>query len=274
MSADNDDFEDRVKYLEREKLKLREENDRYRRQLGGRSGSDSALQSQLETLQNEFKNAIEENRELKRKMQDQGGFHSLSSIGEESRSRYTRNGTNQSTLLQLRAEFEETIDSLNDEKRELIMKNSAAITDVQKAEKRAWLVEKDNSILKQDLTSLKLSNQRLKNTLSNIQENSSTGVSSFNRKISASEESIIPKPPTPEVGLHYDDVSSVGMGSGSYDSQNSRKSRDNGILGTNHGYTNRSVNHMNYGLTSPDQDTKRFVQSTTLHTPYQNGPMR
>eukprot|EP00536_Pseudo-nitzschia_multiseries_P001423 jgi/Psemu1/300765/fgenesh1_kg.18_\ len=160
LSTDVDEFEDRVKLLEREKFKLREENDRYRRQLGGRSGSDTALQSQVETLQNEFKNAIEENRELKRKLQGQD--RSLHSIGDDSRSTpYSRTRGNQSTLLQLRAEYEETIESLNDEKRELIMKNSAAITDVQKAEKRAWVVEQDNAILKQDVTSLKLANERL-----------------------------------------------------------------------------------------------------------------
>jgi len=256
LSADNNDFEDRVKYLGREKLKLREENDRYRRQLGGRSGSDSALNSQLETLQNEFKNAIDENRELKRKMQGQE-FRSLSSVGEESSSRhYTRNRPNQSTLLQLRSEYEETIESLNDEKRELIMKNSAAITDVQKAEKRAWLVEQDYSIQKQDLTSLKLSNERLENMLASRQENASPGHASFTQNLSASEDSAISKPPITEMASQFDDASY------------------NGILGTNQGFTNRNGAHMNYGLTSPDQDTKRFVQSTTLHSPYRNRPTR
>ena len=272
LSADNNDFEDRVKYLEREKLKLREENDRYRRQLGGRSGADSALSNQLETLQSEFKNAIDENRELKRKLQGQG-FSSLSSVGEESSSRpYTRNRANQSTLLQLRSEYEETIESLNDEKRELIMKNSAAITDVQKAEKRAWLVEQDNSILKQDLTSLKLSNERLENMLASFhQEHGITGHSSFTQNMHSSDDCEIPKPPTPEMISRFDDASSIGMAS--YQSQR-RKSRDSGILGTNQGFTNRSGTHSNYGLTSPDLDTKRFVQSTTLHDPYRNQSLR
>jgi chromosome segregation ATPase len=256
LSADNNDFEDRVKYLGREKLKLREENDRYRRQLGGRSGSDSALNSQLETLQNEFKNAIDENRELKRKMQGQE-FRSLSSVGEESSSRhYTRNRPNQSTLLQLRSEYEETIESLNDEKRELIMKNSAAITDVQKAEKRAWLIEQDYSVLKQDLTSLKLSNERLENMLASRQENASPGHASFTQNLSAFEDSAIPKPPIPEMASQFDDASS------------------NGILGTNQGFTNRNDAHMNYGSTSPDQDSKRFVQSTALHSPYRSRSTR
>ena len=266
LSADNNDFDDRVKYLEREKFKLREENDRYRRQLGGRSGSDSALQSQLETLQNEFKSAVDENRELKRKLQERD-FRSLSSIGEESSSRtYTRSRANQSTMLQLRAEYEETIEALNDEKRELIMKNSASITDVQKAEKRAWLVEQDNSILKQDLTSLRLTKERLENALSSIrQKNSSVEHASFDENFSVSEDSGIPKPPTPEVSAQFEDGSSIRMAS--YESQR-RRSRDFSILGTNQGFTNRSSSQTNYGLTSPDQDTKRFVQSTksTAHS--------
>jgi len=266
LSTDNNEFEDRVKHLERESFKLREENDRYRRQLGGRSGSDSALQSQLETLQNEFKNAIDENRELKRKLQGHD-LRSLHSIGEDSRSTpYTRNRGNQSTLLQLRAEYEETIESLNDEKRELIMKNSAAITDVQKAEKRAWLVEQDNAILKQDVTSLKLSNERLESVLVDTQQNNSVADhTSFSQNdISAFEENIIPKPPTPEVHSQFDDSARTSYGS------QRRRSRDNSILGMNQGYANGTDRNMSYDLAKPDYDTKRSVQSTTSHSPFRN----
>ena len=143
------------------------------------------------------------------------------------------------------------------------MKNSAAITDVQKAEKRAWLVEQENSILKQDLTSLRLTKERLENALA------SPGHASLTQNMSASEDFGIPKPPTPEMASQSDDASSVGMSS--YESQR-RKSRETGILGTNQTFTNRGGAHTNYGLTSPD--TKRFVQSTTLHTPYRNWPTR
>jgi chromosome segregation ATPase len=197
LSSDNNDFEERVQHLERERSKLREENDRYRRQLGGRSGSDSVLEAQLETLQVEFKSALEENRELKRKLKGQGQSI-LPSIGEDNSTRgYMRNGSNQSTLTQLRTEYEETIDSLNGEKRELVMKNSAAITDVQKAEKRAWLVEQENAKLKQDLTSLKLSNERLENMLSNVNEGleHDANVSSMSN-VSISDFTAIPLPPS------------------------------------------------------------------------------
>lgn len=197
LSSDNSDFEERVQHLERERSKLREENDRYRRQLGGRSGSDSVLESQLETLQVEFKSALEENHELKRKLKGQGQSI-LPPIGEDNSTRgYLRNGPNQSTLTQLRTEYEETIDSLNSEKRELVMKNSAAITDVQKAEKRAWLVEQENTKLKQELTSLKLSNERLENTLSNLREEAEHACNvSSSSNVSMSEMYPIPLPPS------------------------------------------------------------------------------
>jgi hypothetical protein len=48
------------------------------------------------------------------------------------------------------------LDALNDEKRELIMKNTAAASDVQKAEQRAWEREQENGRLKSEITSLQL----------------------------------------------------------------------------------------------------------------------
>jgi len=246
LSTDCDEFEDRIKLLEREKFKLREENDRYRRRLGGRSGSDTALQSQVETLQNEFKNAIDENRELKRKLQGHD-MQSLHSVGEDSISTpYSRTRGNQSTLLQLRAEYDETIESLNDEKRELIMKNSAAITDVQKAEKRAWMTEQDNAILKQDVTSLKLANQRLENMLADFQQDHSisaqTSLTQHNMTFSE-DNSVISKPPTPEVGI---------------------QSRDSGVPGSTKGYNGNT----SYSLTSPDYDKRRSTEHASYHSPY------
>lgn len=174
LSSDSDELESRVKSLEREKFKLVEENDRYRRQLGGRGGPDSKLQSQLELLQKEFKSAMEEARELRRKLREKedglsGGLHSLDAIDENSDPIYSRGAVNQSTLVQLRTEYEETIEALNDEKRELVMKNSAAATDVQKAEKRAWESEQENSQLKQQLTSLQLQVERLEQTLMDME---------------------------------------------------------------------------------------------------------
>jgi len=267
LSADNNDYEDRIKLLERERFKLKEENDRYRRQIGGRS--DSAIQNQLDLLQNEFQNAVDENRELRRKVQGQD-YRSLPSIGEESHTRrYTRNQANQSTLLQLRAEYEETIESLKDEKRELIMKNSAAITDVQKAEKRAWEIDRENAKLKQNLTSLKLSKERMENLLKEgggsvtelIDQNSS------NHDMSVSDDIVIPKPPSP-----VENSSSSKTPS----SQKNDVSRNISVLESNQVYTNNNDidKRSNYSLTSPDHDVKCFVQKTTFHTPYRTRSLR
>lgn len=157
LLADLDDYEDKIKSLERERSKLKEENERYRHQIGGRS--DSALQSQLELLQNEFQDVVDENRKLRRNMH--GQTESLPPMGEQKRTRpYTRDRANQSTLSAMREDYEETINSLTDEKRELIMKHSAALAHVQKAEKRAWEVDQENAKLKQDITSLRLALER------------------------------------------------------------------------------------------------------------------
>ena len=258
LSADNNDYEDRVKILERERFKLNNENDRYRRQIGGRS--DSAIQSQLDLLQTEFQNIVDENRELRRKMHGQG-CPSLSSISEEGQTRpYTRNRANQSTLLQLRAEYEESIESLNDEKRELIMKNSAAITDVQKAEKRAWETDQENAKLKQSLTSLKLSNERMETHLKEGGGNVADHNSSFH-DMSVSDDFPIPKPPP-----SFEDELPSEIRS----SQKNNRSRNISVLESNQAYTNTALDSRssNYGLTSPD------VQKTTLHTPYRNRPER
>mmetsp|Transcript_13449 Transcript_13449/g.21674 ORF Transcript_13449/g.21674 Transcript_13449/m.21674 type:complete len:358 (-) Transcript_13449:377-1450(-) len=249
LSSDNDEFEEKVTLLEREISKLREENDRYRRQLGGRSGSDSVLKNQIETLQKEFKSAVDENRELKRKLQSQGQS-TLDSIGEDGNSGlYGRTRANQSTLVQLRAEYEETIESLNSEKRELIMKNSAAITDVQKAEKRAWLMEQENSELKQNLTSLKLSNERLENLLSSVQEDTEerTGhhTSMYSNMSTISDLSPVPRPPSAEEASHC--------------SEEGDRYTAKQILSTNQDYSNKTTftpaGNPPGGFVSPGKDT-------------------
>lgn len=164
LTRDGDDFQEKVKTLEREKFKLQEDNDRYRRQLGGSYGADGKSKAQLETLQREYNAMLEENRNLKKQTRH-GGVNSLGSIGEfdmneEESHGYSRGGVNRTTLSQMRQEYEEQLESLNDEKRELIMKNSAASTDVQKAEQRAWEREQEVAKLKEDITSLKLAQQR------------------------------------------------------------------------------------------------------------------
>lgn len=177
LSQSNDSKDEIIEVLEREKVKLREENDRFRRQLGGRFGADGKVQNQLETLQKEFNAILDENRSLKKEIEKNAdprgsGLSIISELceaGSGQRS-YTRGGVNGSTLSQLRKEYEETIETLTDEKRELIMRNSAAITDVQKAEQRAWESDKQVAKLKEELTSVKLALQRLEQYSGNSHE--------------------------------------------------------------------------------------------------------
>jgi len=160
-----DEYLDQIKTLEREKYKLSEENEQYRRQLGGRYGADGKYQSQLEKLQKEYNAVVEENRNLKKQVSGRGDLL-LGSISEasgetEEDQTYRRGGAvDRRALTQLRNEYEERIEALNDEKRDLIMKNASAATDVHKAEKRAWEREDEIAKLKHENTSLKLMLQR------------------------------------------------------------------------------------------------------------------
>lgn len=164
LTTENDEAQEALKTIEREKHKVLEENDRFRRQLGGRYGADGKTQHQLETLQREFNFILDENRELKKSVVKRGTGESLTAIPEDyfesSEGKPYGGGVSGATLSQLREEYEEQIQALNDEKRELVMRNSAAITDVQKAEQRSWELEKELAQIKNELTSTKLAVQR------------------------------------------------------------------------------------------------------------------
>jgi chromosome segregation ATPase len=153
---------DVIKALDREKFKLTEENEQYRRQLGGRYGADGQIQSQLEKLQKEYKVIVEENRSLKKQIQNGNAVGTiLESVDEAHDHSYRRgSGVDRRALTQLQRDFEERIDVLNNEKRDLIMKMSSQSTDVHKAEKRAWECEEEISRLKAENTSLKLRLER------------------------------------------------------------------------------------------------------------------
>lgn len=168
LTTESDDLEGQIEALSRESSKLREENDRYRRQLGGRFGAESNAQNEM--LRKELKSACDEIRELKR----QKGASLPSRTGNgpgETKQIHHRDLASQSTISQLRIEYEETIEALNDEKRELVMRNAAAITDVQKAEMRAWETDKENSALKEELVSLRLQVERLGKIVLEDQQN-------------------------------------------------------------------------------------------------------
>ena len=160
---ESEEYLDRIKYLDREKFKLHEENEQYRRQLGGRYGSEGHIQSQLEKLQNEYNAIVEENRNIKRQQsQALSNLEPIMESGEDGGSRSYRRGggVDRRALTQLQKEYEERIDSLNSEKRDLIMKMSSQSTDVHRAEKRAWEAEEAIMKLKAENTSLQLKLQR------------------------------------------------------------------------------------------------------------------
>ena len=167
-----EDLQEKLKKIEREKMTLQGDNDRYRRQLGCQFGSGSGIQMQFDTLQQEFNEMLEENKVLKRKLAEGGAspfevgvhLHSQPEKADLASSRqYIGSGGTRdtSTISHLRAEYEDTIQTLQDEKRELVMKNSAAISDAQKADQRSWELEEELNKVKNELTSTKLSLQRM-----------------------------------------------------------------------------------------------------------------
>lgn len=169
LTSEVDDTQERLSMLQREFRRVQEENDLYRRQVGGRFGVDSKLHAQFENLQKEYNTLLEENRQLKQ--QNRHNDHDpLGGIMEDAPfdTAYHGRGTHsRSTVVQVRREYEEAISALNDEKRELLMKHSAAVADVEKAEKRSWEREQENEKLKAELTSLKLALQRAELTSEN-----------------------------------------------------------------------------------------------------------
>eukprot|EP00553_Chaetoceros_curvisetus_P000986 CAMPEP_0204630676 /NCGR_PEP_ID=MMETSP0717-20131115/20958_1 /ASSEMBLY_ACC=CAM_ASM_000666 /TAXON_ID=230516 /ORGANISM="Chaetoceros curvisetus" /LENGTH=234 /DNA_ID=CAMNT_0051648001 /DNA_START=30 /DNA_END=734 /DNA_ORIENTATION=+ len=71
-----------------------------------------------------------------------------------------------SSLSQLRAEYEEKFEEISDEKRELIMKNSALITEEKKAQQRIWGLDVEVRKLNQDKATLQLELERVRHEYS------------------------------------------------------------------------------------------------------------
>lgn len=159
-TRDLEEQQGQTKRLEREKFKLSQENEQFRRKLGGQYGSSGEVQSQLAKLRKEFNAVVEENRTLKKQARES----SLDCIAEESdksKSYRNRGGRiNGQAMTELRKEFEEKIDQLNDEKRDLIMKMSSQHTDVSKAEQRLWDKEQEMKKLKNEILNLQLKLER------------------------------------------------------------------------------------------------------------------
>jgi len=159
----NEDLDDKIVQLERERESLQQDNDRQRRQLRGQYGSGDKVQNQLEQLQREYNTLLEEHRQLR---QSSSRLRGLDSIAEEEG--YERGS--RGMIQEMKLEFESVVDSLQDEKRELVMKHSAAMTDVKKAEQRAWEAEQTINKLQDQVTSLKLRIERLQGGLGDLSD--------------------------------------------------------------------------------------------------------
>ncbi|KAL7541740.1 hypothetical protein ACHAXR_011183 [Thalassiosira sp. AJA248-18] len=159
----NGELDDKVRKAERNSKELVCENDRLRRQLGSRFGPGGASQTQLEELTSVCKSLREENRRLKdanpdrlllaRDMPD-----APSSSNNETKQ--TISSFSKDALTQFREEYEEKIEALEDEKRDLVMKSSAAVTETQKAEQRSWGLEEELTKVRSELTTALLACQR------------------------------------------------------------------------------------------------------------------
>lgn len=156
-------LEDKVKKVERSSKELAGENDRLRRQLGSRYGSDEGSLNQVEELTSMCKTLREEIRRLKEENPNRHQPASLDEYGSVSSIGDTPQGMtsfSKSALIQFREEYEEKIAVLEEEKRELFMKTSAAATETRKAEQRSWELDEELAKVKSELTTTKLALQR------------------------------------------------------------------------------------------------------------------
>jgi len=153
-----DDVQTKLKKVDREKANVQSENDRFRRQLGGRFGTDNG---QYEELQRNYNDLLEENRSLKEKAENHTQALDPSNAFNFARPYSAGASVSASSLSQLRSEYEDKIESINDAKRELVMKNSALITDEKKAQKRAWELEVEVKRIENVNTSLQLQIERI-----------------------------------------------------------------------------------------------------------------
>ena len=178
-----DELQSRLKKVESENSNLQQENDRFRRQLGGRFGTDTGA---YEELKREFNALLEENRLLKRSKSSNDPC-TFTSDGS-AHSYHTRGSVSASSLSALRAEYEDKIEELNDEKRELVLKNTALITEEARIQKRAFELEVEVQKLRQDKISLELQIERKQMQLDLSPEESTGDKNSVHSRQSSSAE--------------------------------------------------------------------------------------
>lgn len=159
----NGELEDKVKKAERKTKEVATDNERLRRQLGSRFGPGGASQTQFEELNSVCKSLQEENRRLKDMNPDRlllANDVPEPSSSQSNEGKQTISSFSKDALAQFREEYEEKIEALEDEKRLLVMKSSAAVTETQKAEQRSWELEEELTKVRSELTTAKLALQR------------------------------------------------------------------------------------------------------------------
>lgn len=158
----NDELEEKIRKVERNNKELAGDNDRLRRQLGSRFGPSGASQSQLEELTSVCKSLRDENKRLKEMNPDRLllAKDDVPEPGTDSKDTTSTTSFSKSALTQFREEYEEKIEALEDEKRDLVMKSSAATAETQKAEQRTWELEEELNKVRSELTTAKLALQR------------------------------------------------------------------------------------------------------------------
>ncbi len=161
--SQSDELERNMKKIEKERASLQDENDRYRRQMNGRMGFD---QSQYEALKHEYNLLLEENLSLKSSSKPtEYGPESVINGFDVNHARlgsYSmgHNSVSASSISQIREEYEEKVEALCDEKRQLIMKNSALVTEEKRALSQVWDLEVKCKDLQELNTSLQLQVER------------------------------------------------------------------------------------------------------------------
>lgn len=196
LEKEIENLEGKNKKLEREKREILEDNERYRRHVGSRLGSEKSTENQFETLQREYNQILKENRLLK-----QRGYSNLSldnpnnTVSNENTLQSEGIKVNNTVLSEMRDEYNSKMNKVNDARRELIMRNSAAISELQKANQRAWKLEEELGKVKSDLTSAKLALQRYEHAQRMEQMAYTNSHTSFQMNYSNNKENRAPSKP-------------------------------------------------------------------------------
>jgi len=182
-ARNNDALEDKVRKADRKNKELGSDNDRLRRQLGSRCPG-GASQGQVDELTAVCKSLQEENRRLKEMNPDRHMFSARDTAPEPSPGSDNggRTSFSKNTLTQFREEYEEKIEQLEEEKRDLVLKSSAAASETSKAEQRSWKLEEELTKVRSELTTAKLALQR-----NERRTDFSAGLSSSSKRSKAKE---------------------------------------------------------------------------------------